>query len=87
MFSWLTITTTHSTGINWGQALGTGIPIILGIAGILAACSKFVKNAVQSGLETFAATLNVKFHDIEDEIDHHNRRLDRIDRNTKTDSN
>jgi hypothetical protein len=86
MLAYLAITTTHSTGINWGQALGTGIPIVLGIGGILAACAKFVNNAVDRGIQSFAETLKVKFSDVEEHLDRQDRRFDRIDRSSGGDS-
>jgi hypothetical protein len=86
MFYYLATTVTHSTGINWGQALATGITIVIGIGSILAACSKFVNNAVSKGVESFAATLSVKFDEINNHLGRQDKRFDRIDRNTGGDS-
>lgn len=83
-------TTIHSTGINWGQALATWIPIVLSLAAATIATVRSVQkwqrtralraeNLVTGLIQSFASTLNVRFEQIEDkigEIDEHLKRQD-----------
>jgi len=99
--------TVHSTGINWGQALATWVPIVLGMMGIIGAIvgvARWVKKwqenrtihveaTTERLLKGFAATLNVRFQEVNDHLDAQDRHLDkqddrfeRLDRTLGTDS-
>jgi hypothetical protein len=73
------IHTVHSSGINWGQALATWVPIVLSLCAALFGVAKWVRRwqevrskrieALVSGLiQSFASTLNVRFEQIEDHL-------------------
>lgn len=77
---------THSTGVNWGQAAATWIPIVGTLIGLVLMARRGLGGLVDSAIKIFAATLQVKFTEIQSEFDKLNERVERIDKNTKTDS-
>jgi hypothetical protein len=97
MFSGIAVTTIHSTGINWGQALATWIPIVITVIGALVALIRGIKKWNKNRderveliadrlIKGFASTLSVKFDKIDSHLEKQDERLDRIDRNTGTNS-
>lgn len=77
---------THSTGVNWGQALATWVPIVLAIAGVVGSFSRMMKRISERTVEVFAAGLQIKFKDIENHLSEQDKRFDRIDRDLGNDS-
>jgi hypothetical protein len=93
----LALTTIHSTGINWGQALATWIPIVIALVGCLGASIRGIRKwqdtrqarlekTINGATEGFALTIAAQMQDIHRHLTQQDQRLDRIDRNTGTDS-
>ena len=95
------IHTVHSTGVNWGQALATWIPICLTVIGALAASIRYfskrqkekntelttkIEQVAEGVMQSFANTLSQRFDKVENHLVEQDKRLSRIDRNTGTDS-
>lgn len=91
----------HSKGVNWGQALATWIPIVIAVAGAAIASIRAMlkwnkaraartEQLVKGLIQSFAETLHVRFEEIEDHLKRQDqetqKRFDRVDRNTGTDS-
>jgi hypothetical protein len=93
--------TAHSAGVNWPQALAVWIPIVLALAAATVtsirsvmkwnkARTTRVESLVHGLINSFAATMNVRFEELEEHLkrqDSENaKRFNRVDRNTGTDS-
>lgn len=85
------ITTIHSTGINWGQAFATWVPIVLGMLTVGRLISKwlskrrdeaqkYAREIADQTIRTFAEALNIKFTEIQKHLGDQDKRFDRIDR-------
>jgi hypothetical protein len=77
---------THSTGVNWGQAVATWLPIVLAIGGVVGGFSRMMKRISERTVEVFAAGLQIKFTDIQNHLSEQDKRFDRIDRDLGNDS-
>lgn len=89
-----------TTGVNWEQALAIWVPIVTGMLVILGAIGAGVrsfkkwrerreegfKNAITEVAGELVNTLAGRLDKIEDHLGEQDKRLNRIDRNTGTDS-
>lgn len=84
-------TVTHSTGINWGQALATGVSIVLGILGILAYFNTSINKRrektetrfaemIERSIDKFGTTVGGRLDKVETHLGDQDGRLARIER-------
>lgn len=85
------LTTIHSTGVNWGQALATWVPVVLAVAGTVAAAFRAFRKMqdnrqarfeklIATAIKTFGDAIGVKMTQQENHLNTQDKRFDRIDR-------
>lgn len=93
----IALTVIHSTGINWGQALATWIPIVLTVIGSIVAGIRSYRKwrdtqqtrievMVDKSVDKFGLVIGGRLDRIDTHLGKQDERLGRIDRNTGTNS-
>lgn len=80
------ITTTHTSGVNWPQALAIWVPIVVGLVTIGGLASRVITRIASDVVKDFASTLSVRLTDLDTHLASQDKRFDRLDRKLKIDS-
>lgn len=87
----------HSTGVNWGQAAATWIPIVLALVGAMVASihafrkwqdrrADRLEAAMVKVAQGFATAITTEMQGIHQHLSQQDKRFDRLDRAVGTDS-
>jgi hypothetical protein len=80
------IATTHTSGVNWPQALAIWVPIVIGLLTIGGLATRVITRIAGNVVKDFASTLNVRLSDLDVHLASQDKRFDRLDRKLKIDS-